>query len=90
MPMLVENVVVTILGNVILEETKAVTVNRANIHRPKAIEECGALSLLYTLQDSILELKRGALGECKGYNRVRRHTFVDKAGNSLRDCFRLA
>ena len=52
--MLVEHVVVAVFGNVVLQESKAVAVNRPDIHRPNPIQEGSALSLLHALEDSIL------------------------------------
>ena len=88
--MFVQNVVVAVLGDVVLKKAKAIAVNRPDIHRPEAIEECGAFPLLDALQDPVLQFESGTLREGESDDGVRGDIFIDQRGDTLCDRFGLA
>ena len=85
MPVFIEHVVASVLWDVVLEQTEAVTVDRADIHRAEAVENGGPLPLLHALQDAVLQLERGPFCEGERHDRIWRGALVNQGRDALGD-----
>src|SRR5579862_2528213 len=90
MAMLVQYIVVAVLRNILLENTKAVGMYGANEHRSQAITEPVAHPFCDAVSDALLQFLCGPLSEREGDDRGRFCSFRYKGGHSARDGFCLA
>jgi DNA gyrase/topoisomerase IV subunit A len=89
-PMRFEHIEVAVLGYMILQQLEAVAVDRPDEHLGQTALEAIAHRFGDALDDAVLELRSGFLGECEGDDGTGIHAFADQRGDPPRYSLRLA
>jgi hypothetical protein len=81
-PVLVEDIVIAILGNVVLQQAEAIGMDGADEQRPEAVEECRPHCLFNASGDAMLELGSCPLRKREGNDGGRLCSFRNEAGDA--------